>query len=66
MKPIAHLSVRLAAAHGPDLMLELTIRRGPDLARGPDFADPCFRDTAKYYQVLPNISHITSIYVFSV
>ena len=30
MKTIAHFSVRLAGAHGPDLMLKLTNRRGPD------------------------------------
>ena len=27
---------------GPNLMLKMTSRRGPDLARGPDFADPWF------------------------
>jgi len=30
MKTIAHRSVHLAEAHGPDLLLKLTIRRWPD------------------------------------
>jgi len=30
VKTIAHFSVRLAGAHGPDLLLKLTSRRGPD------------------------------------
>jgi len=49
MKTIAHLSVHLAGARRPDLILKLMSHRGlingacgADLACGLDFADPYF------------------------
>jgi len=41
MKTNAHHLVRLAGTQGADLMLRLTSRRGPNLARELDFTDPC-------------------------